>query len=91
MARQWCGRLGKIDNCQVGIYLGYVSRKEHALVDVRLYLTKEWAKDKKRRTKCGVPDDIRFQTRHALALEMLSRTPDDVASLLDRRRRRNGA
>ncbi len=56
----------------MGIYLGYVSRKEHALVDVRLYLTKEWAKDKKRRAKCGVPDDTRFQTRHALALEMLS-------------------
>ena len=35
--RQWCGRLGKVENCQVGIYLGYVSRLEHALVDVRLY------------------------------------------------------
>ena len=55
VARQWCGRFGKIDNCQVGIYLGYVSRKEHALVDVRLYLNKDWAKDKRRRKKCGVP------------------------------------
>ena len=72
VARQWCGRLGKIDNCQVGIYLGYVSRKEHALVDVRLYLNREWAKDKRRRTQCGVPREIRFQTRHALALEMLA-------------------
>jgi SRSO17 transposase len=72
VARQWLGRLGKIDNGQVGIYLGYVSRKEHALVDVRLYLNKEWAKDKPRRKKCGVPSEIRFQTRHALALEMLS-------------------
>jgi SRSO17 transposase len=72
VARQWCGRLGKIENCQVGVYLGYVSRKDHALVDVRLYLNKEWAKDKQRRKKCGVPDDIRFQTRHALALEMLA-------------------
>jgi SRSO17 transposase len=72
VARQWCGRLGKIDNCQVGIYLGYVSRKEHALVDARLYLNKEWAKDKRRRKKCGVPAEIRFQTRHALALEMLA-------------------
>src|SRR5262245_8219365 len=35
--RQWCGRLGKVENCQVGVYLGYVSRQEHALVDVRLY------------------------------------------------------
>jgi SRSO17 transposase len=72
VARQWCGRLGKIDNCQVGIYLGYVSRKEHALVDARLYLNKEWAKDRRRRKKCGVPRKIRFQTRHALALEMLA-------------------
>lgn len=72
VARQWCGRLGKIENCQVGIYLAYVSRKEHALVDVRLYLNQEWAKDMQRRDKCGVPDDIRFQTRHALALEMLA-------------------
>lgn len=72
VARQWCGRLGKIDNCQVGVYLGCVSRKEHALVDVRLYLTKEWAKDKRRRKQCGVPRAIRFRTRHALALEMLA-------------------
>src|SRR6267142_3487383 len=54
--RQWCGRLGKIDNCQVGIYLGYVSRREHALVDFRLFLPKEWAKRKRRRAKAGVPE-----------------------------------
>ena len=69
--RQWCNRLGKIDNCQVGIYLGYVSRCEHALVDVRLYLPKEWAKRKRRRQKAGVPAAVRFRTRHELALEML--------------------
>jgi SRSO17 transposase len=69
--RQWCGRLGKKDNCQVGIYLGYVSRLEHALVDVRLYLPKEWARDRKRRQKAGVPRELRFRTRHELALEML--------------------
>jgi SRSO17 transposase len=72
VARQWCGRLGKVDNCQVGVYLGYVSRKEHALVDVRLYLNQDWAKDKRRRKKVGVPREIRFRTRHALALEMLA-------------------
>ena len=71
VARQWCGRLGKVENCQVGVYLGYVSRREHALVDVRLYLPKEWAKDKKRRQKAGVPKEVRFRTRHQLALEML--------------------
>jgi len=69
--RQWLGRLGKIDNGQVGIYMGYASRKEHALVDVRLYLPKDWAKDKARRKKCGVPKAIRYRTRHELALEML--------------------
>lgn len=69
--RQWCGRLGKVENCQVGVYLGYASRREHALVDVRLYLPKEWAKDKKRRAKVGVPREVRFRTRHQLALQML--------------------
>jgi SRSO17 transposase len=69
--RQWCGRLGKIENCQVGIYLGYVARQEHALVDMRLYLTEDWAGDKARRKKAGVPREIRFRTRHDLALEML--------------------
>lgn len=69
--RQWCGRLGKIENCQVGVYMGYASRVEHALVDVRLYLPAEWATDKKRRKKCGVPKEVRFQTRHELALDML--------------------
>src|SRR5471032_266964 len=69
--RQWCGRLGKIENCQVGIYLGYVSRREHALVDFRLFLPKEWAQRKRRRAKAGVPEEIRFQTRHELMLEML--------------------
>ena len=72
VARQWCGRLGKVDNCQVGVYLAYASRKEHALVDVRLYLNEEWATDKKRRKKCGVPREIRFRTRHALVLQMLA-------------------
>jgi SRSO17 transposase len=68
---QWNGRLGKIDNCQVGIYLAYASRTEHVLVDERLFLPREWADDRKRREKCGVPRDVRFRTRHELALEML--------------------
>src|SRR5258707_4774526 len=67
--RQWCGRLGKVDNCQVGIYLAYVSRWDQALVDFRLYLSKEWANGKRRRKKAGVPEAIRFQTRHELILE----------------------
>jgi len=70
--RQWCGRLGKIENCQVGVYMGYVSSIEQALVDVRLYLPESWASDKKRRKKAGVPKEVRFQTRHELALAMLA-------------------
>jgi SRSO17 transposase len=70
--RQWCGRLGKIDNCQVAIYLGYVTCHEHTLVDTRLYLPKEWTTNKSRMKKAGVPKGTKFQTRHELALELLS-------------------
>lgn len=71
VARQWCGRLGKIDNCQVAIYLGYVSRHEHALVDTRLFLPREWTKDRARMKKAGVPKGTKYRTRHELALELL--------------------
>jgi len=73
VTRQWCGRLGKIDNCQVGVFMGYVSRKEHALVDTRIYLPKEWTKDRKRCRKAGVPSRVRYRTRHQLCLEMLKK------------------
>src|SRR5262245_8254877 len=69
--RQWCGRLGKRENCQVGVYLADVSRREHALVDVRLYLPREWTRRRKRMSEAGVPSAVRFRTRHDLALEML--------------------
>jgi SRSO17 transposase len=69
--RQWCGRLGKVENCQVGVYMGYVSRLDHALVSFRLYLPREWTKRKRRCQKAGVPPEIRFRTRHELMLEML--------------------
>ena len=71
VARQWCGRVGKIDNCQVGIYMGYVTSKEHALVDARLYMPKEWTRDRPRCKRAGVPKELRFRTRHELVLEML--------------------
>jgi SRSO17 transposase len=73
VARQWCGRLGKVDNGQVAIYLGYVSRKGYTLVDQRLYLPKDWTQDQARLKKAGVPKDRRgYRTRHQLALEMLA-------------------
>jgi SRSO17 transposase len=61
--RQWCGRLGKVENCQVGVFLGYVSDCEHTLIDFRLYLPREWARDRKRRKKAGVPKDVTYRTR----------------------------
>jgi SRSO17 transposase len=75
VARQWCGRLGKVDNCQVALYLGYVSSRGHTLVDTRLYLPKEWTQDKARLDQAGVPKPQQgSHSRHQLALEMLSDT-----------------
>lgn len=76
VARQWCGRLGKVDNCQVAVYMAYVSRTDHALVNTRLYLPQEWASDRARRKAAGVPREVRFQTRHEQALEMLKEQGD---------------
>ena len=74
VARQWCGRLGKVDNCQVAIYLGYVSAHGHTLVDLRLSLPKAWTQEKARLHKAGVPKALRgYRTRHQLALEMLEK------------------
>lgn len=73
VTRQWCGRLGKKENCQLGVFLGYVSNKGHALIDERLYMPRDWGRDKARRKKCRVPPGLRFKTAAGLALEMLER------------------
>jgi SRSO17 transposase len=52
--RQWCGHRGKVDNCQVGVFMGYVSHHDHALLDFRLSLPEEWARDEPRRQACHV-------------------------------------
>src|SRR5262245_33169878 len=69
--RQWCGHRGKVDNCQVGVYMGYVSHHEHALLDFRLSLPEDWARDPQRRQECHVPEDVQYRTRQAQCLEML--------------------
>ena len=69
--RQWCGHRGKVDNCQVGVFMGYVSRQEHTLLDFRLSLSEEWTRDEPRRQACHVPPEGRYQTRHEQCLEML--------------------
>ena len=69
--RQWCGHRGKVDNCQVGVFMGYVCDHDHALLDFRLSLPEEWARDEQRRQACHVPPEVRYQTRQEQCLEML--------------------
>jgi SRSO17 transposase len=71
VARQWCGRLGKVDNCQVGVFLGYASRRGKALLDARLYLPKDWAEDTARRAATHVPEGVGFQEGWRIALDLL--------------------
>lgn len=76
--RQWCGHRGKIDNCQVGVFMGYVSPQDHALLDFRLALPEEWARDEQRRQECHIPPEVRYQTRHEQCLEMLDEWAEQV-------------
>lgn len=69
--RQWCGRLGKEEQCQVGEFLVYASQGSVALVDCELYLPKTWASDNVRRAKCHVPKDVSFQMGWQLAAQMV--------------------
>jgi SRSO17 transposase len=68
VARQYCGRLGKQDNCQVAVMLSLANHHSSLPVAYRLYLPKEWAEDEERRRKVGVPDDITFETKTEIAL-----------------------
>jgi len=76
--RQWCSHRGKVDNCQVGVFMGYVSRHDHALLDFRLSLPEEWARDKHRRQTCHVPEAVSYRTRHEQCLEMLDEWREQV-------------
>ena len=72
VARQYCGATGKIDNCQVGVFLAYASGQGHTLLDARLYLPEEeWAKDPARRQAAGVPAEVVFRTKPELAAELV--------------------
>ena len=73
VSRQWCGRLGKVDNCQVGEFLAYASPKGATLVDCRLYLPKSWASDLGRRAEAHVPPEVEFRKGWELALEMVEK------------------
>jgi SRSO17 transposase len=72
--RQHCGRLGKIENCQVGVFLTGVTPAGTALLDHQLYLPQAWAQDQQRRDQVHVPEAIQFRTEPQLAVDLLRRT-----------------
>jgi len=74
--RQYTGTAGKTENCQVGVFLCYASENGAAFIDRALYLPKEWVKDKERRAEAGIPEEVEFVTKPAMAREMLKRAFD---------------
>jgi len=74
VGRQWCGRLGKVDNCQVGVFLAYAAEGGYAPLDRRLYLPEDWAADEDRRAKCHVPPGVAFREKWQIALDLLERS-----------------
>src|SRR4051794_1609429 len=71
--RQYSGTAGRVENCQVGVFLGYASRHGHALIDRALYLPEGWAGDEDRRAEAGVPAAVAFATKPKLGAAMLER------------------
>ena len=71
--KQYCGTTGEIENCQVAVFLDYVTSRGHALIDRELYLPKPWIDDQKRCREAGIPQTVRFQPKYELARRMLER------------------
>src|SRR5215472_16855987 len=70
---QYCGTTGQVQNCQVGVFLSYVTAKGHTLIDRELYLPLDWCEDQQRRQAAHIPQAVRFQTKPELAIQMLER------------------
>ena len=81
--RQYCGSIGKVDNCQVGVFAAYASPHGYAFVDKRLFVPEEWFSEdyKHRREKCKFPDDLTFRTKPQLASEMLAKIHEEQTLL----------
>jgi SRSO17 transposase len=73
VARQYSGTAGRVENCQIGVFLAYASGKGHALIDRELYLPKKWAEDLARRAAASIPQEVRFATKPELARRMIAR------------------
>jgi SRSO17 transposase len=74
VARQYCGASGKLDNCQVGVFLSWQTAKGHALLDRALYLPREWTDDPPRCRAAGIPEGVTFATKPELARRLVERT-----------------
>ena len=73
VARQYSGTAGRIENCQIGVFLAYASSQGHALLDCALYLPKDWTNDRERCQSAGVPEEQPFATKPQLARQLLER------------------
>jgi SRSO17 transposase len=71
--RQWCGAVGKKENCIVTVHLGYARDDFHCLLDGELYLPEDWAKDPERRQKAGIPEDMSYRSKWQIGLELYDR------------------
>jgi SRSO17 transposase len=78
VTRQWCGRLGKVENCQLGVFLSYVTASGYAPLDRQLYLPREWAENPLRRQATHVPEEVTFQEVWRIGLSLLERSRPDV-------------
>jgi SRSO17 transposase len=78
---QYCGTTGHVENCQVGVFLSYITARGHTLIDRELYLLPDWIEDRQRRQAVGIPETIGFQTKPELARRMLERVWDAQISI----------
>jgi SRSO17 transposase len=78
---QYCGTTGQVQNCQVGVFLSYVTSRGHALIDRELYLPLCWCEDADRRRAAHVPETLRFQTKPELAAQLIERTATVAGSI----------
>jgi len=76
VARQYSGTAGRVENCQVGVFLAYAAAAGRTFLDRELYLPKAWTEDRERRAEAGVPDQVEFATKPVLAMRMLTRALD---------------
>jgi SRSO17 transposase len=73
VARQYSGTAGRVENCQIGVFLAYASRRGHALIDRALYVPADWGRNPERRAAAAIPEEVTFATKPALALRMIER------------------